>query len=105
MAICRTPPKTRHVHATVHCRGTEWALPRSVRVGVLSRFKRLVLCAITGFGGTPGQVASADGRSVLGPRRITVTFDGSLKDKLPWGIANRCNRDRRCASVETGLAF
>ena len=39
-------------------------------------------CRVTGFGGTPGQVAGAEGEVL--DQTIKVRFDGSLNEDMPW---------------------
>ena len=59
-------------------------------------------CRVTGFGGTPGQVASAEG-GVL-DQTITVRFDGSLNDNMPWEFKPVAT-EMTLRIGETGLAF
>ena len=59
-------------------------------------------CRVTGFGGTPGQVAGAEGE-VLG-QTIKVRFDGSLNEDMPWEFKPVVN-EMELRIGETGLAF
>lgn len=59
-------------------------------------------CRVTGFGGTPGQVAGAEG-DVL-DQTIKVRFDGSLNEDMPWEFKPVVN-EMELRIGETGLAF
>lgn len=59
-------------------------------------------CRVTGFGGVPGQVDVA-GDEIL-DQMITVRFDGSLNDTMPWEF-NPVEKQMKLRIGETGLAF
>lgn len=59
-------------------------------------------CRVTGFGGTPRQVAEASA-DIL-DQTIKVRFDGSLNDKMPWQFKPVVN-EMEMRIGETGLAF
>jgi cytochrome c oxidase assembly protein subunit 11 len=59
-------------------------------------------CRVTGFGGTPGQVAGAEGEVL--DQTIKVRFDGSLNEDMPWEFKPVVN-DMELRIGETGLAF
>ena len=59
-------------------------------------------CRITGFGGTPGQVAGAEGEVL--DQTIKVRFDGSLNEDMPWEFKPVVN-EMELRIGETGLAF
>ncbi|MEP4738187.1 cytochrome c oxidase assembly protein, partial [Marinobacter sp.] len=59
-------------------------------------------CRVTGFGGTPGQVAGAEGEVL--DQTIKVRFDGSLNEDMPWEFKPVVN-EMELRIGETGLAF
>ena len=59
-------------------------------------------CRVTGFGGVPQQVASAEA-DVLN-QMITVRFDGTLNNNMPWEF-KPVQREMTLRIGETGLAF
>ena len=59
-------------------------------------------CRVTGFGGTPGQVAGAEGEVL--DQTIKVRFDGSLNEEMPWEFKPVVN-EMELRIGETGLAF
>ena len=59
-------------------------------------------CRVTGFGGVPQQVASADA-DVL-DQMITVRFDGTLNNNMAWEF-KPVQREMTLRIGETGLAF
>ena len=59
-------------------------------------------CRVTGFGGTPGQVAGAAGEVL--DQTIKVRFDGSLNEDMPWEFKPVVN-EMELRIGETGLAF
>lgn len=59
-------------------------------------------CRVTGFGGTPGQVA-ANEKDIL-DQTVTVRFDGSLNDGMNWEFKPVVN-EMEIRIGETGLAF
>ena len=59
-------------------------------------------CRVTGFGGTPGQVAEAEGEVL--DQTIKVRFDGSLNEDMPWEFKPVVN-EMELRIGETGLAF
>jgi cytochrome c oxidase assembly protein subunit 11 len=59
-------------------------------------------CRVTGFGGTPGQVAGAEGEVL--DQTIKVRFDGSLNEDMPWEFKPAVN-EMELRIGETGLAF
>lgn len=59
-------------------------------------------CRVTGFGGTPGQVAGAEGEVL--DQTIKVRFDGSLNEDMPWEFKPGVN-EMELRIGETGLAF
>ena len=59
-------------------------------------------CRVTGFGGTPGQVAGAEGEGL--DQTIKVRFDGSLNEDMPWEFKPVVN-EMELRIGETGLAF
>ena len=59
-------------------------------------------CRVTGFGGTPGQVAGAEGEVL--DQTIEVRFDGSLNEDMPWEFKPVVN-EMELRIGETGLAF
>ncbi|WP_289081406.1 cytochrome c oxidase assembly protein [uncultured Sulfitobacter sp.] len=59
-------------------------------------------CRVTGFGGTPGQVAGAEGEVL--DQTIKVRFDGSLNEDMPWEF-KPVENEMELRIGETGLAF
>ena len=59
-------------------------------------------CRVTSFGGTPGQVAGAEGEVL--DQTIKVRFDGSLNEDMPWEFKPVVN-EMELRIGETGLAF
>ena len=59
-------------------------------------------CRVPGFGGTPGQVAGAEGEVL--DQTIKVRFDGSLNEDMPWEFKPVVN-EMELRIGETGLAF
>ena len=59
-------------------------------------------CRVTGFGGTPRQVAE-ESADIL-DQTIKVRFDGSLNDGMPWQFKPVVN-EMEVRIGETGLAF
>jgi cytochrome c oxidase assembly protein subunit 11 len=57
-------------------------------------------CRVTGFGGTPGQVAGAEGEVL--DQTIKVRFDGSLNEDMPWEFKPVVN-EMELRIGETGL--
>ena len=59
-------------------------------------------CRVTGFGGTPGQAAAAEG--IILDRTIKVRFDGSVERGFPWTF-EPVQRLMEVRIGETNLAF
>lgn len=56
-----------------------------------------LFCRVTGYGGTPAQVAGAEGVEVL-DREITVRFDANVAPGLPWAFT----ADQKSVTLKIG---